>query len=331
MPSIVKQRTIKTWMRPEEIELHKISRGLVSKAIADGLIPGKNPRIEGLFDEGESSDVYLVSTDSQKWVVKMSPNEDALRTEAYCFSKWDQLGVNVPDTKLIEQQTQGARPMLLMEYVSHPLLQEAVPHAEDRIRLSIPVKMGETLAQMHGLSAEGFGHPVIRADKVVGAYETVEAYTLERLLGERTQKLLSDGVINDSDFRSAHQAEDYLIETQDQSPVMLHNDFLPYNLFYDAKSAEIIVFDPNTVAGPPELDLALTVLKTRIGDTEYGEREANEIISGYERERKVDRKRLGAAIILRAMPQLHTSSMKKRKHKIERILEVVRNAAASFG
>lgn len=85
--------------------------------------------------------------------------------------------------------------------------------------------------------------------------------------------------------------------------VLVHDDLLPYNCFYNTHNNSLIIFDPIPHGSLAILDISKTIFKLSI---KYGDSVAENFLKGYDPFDTIPEEYISAGIILRGLMQVAT-------------------------
>lgn len=319
MDSISDFPSIFDWMLPEEINFRKNFKEYLYKASCEGYLPVKEIDTIKVFNNGETSVVCLITGEGIEFVTKMSRSSVAIEAEECFLKSWLELGVKVPEILKLHKANEVLPVSILsLEYVKSELLSEKYSDNE-RLKNGLAREMGRILAKMHKAKGVGFGYPSSGNPKR-GQNDSFLKSIDESLLGNRLYWLLDMKVV-DKEFLKTVDQSALLLNSDFENglkPSLVHNDFLPYNIF---ATNPITVYDPNPRITHPALCLALTLLKTEINNS--NQEESLEILSGYRDIADISDDILKAAFIVRGLALLYTWVKKGKTEKTGRLIDLL--------
>jgi Ser/Thr protein kinase RdoA (MazF antagonist) len=314
---------IRHWMKSSEKEFRKKAKNFLFKAAKIGILPDRKIDKKHLkvFQKGSRSVVFCVNYGRENpYVVKMGNAKETIEAESAFLKRWNEAGVRVP--KIIKRHLSNRRlpvSLTVMEYVDAPILSD-VMDTKIRIKSGISFENGIVLARMHKVKGRGFG--LVKSGRNIrGKFSSFRKEIEDNLFKMRIPELIEAGLLNLKIYEPLNKAIDMLDkETKSKiKPSFTHNDFRPYNMFYD--KGQVIVFDPNPKITHPYMCLSLTLIKSLI-ETEkeiYGKKEYQEILRGYESVSKIDKKSLQAAFLVRSIMNMHIWWKKEEKEKLRKL------------
>jgi hypothetical protein len=282
-----------TWADEREIELVNATPAAISNFIsASPLFKDRNVAVD-YFQTGISSVACLLTSDTDKWVLKMPLSPDEKSEEGHFLKTWESIGIRVPH--VIDEGESLGRSYTLMDYIEAPPLIETM-NGEEMIRQELFGQMGDLLRRMHAIPAEGYG----RFRNGRGAQSSFSEWLSSSYQQERIRYVKENGLLNEQEHGSVDQAMDVLRNfIGGGSSVYCHYDFSSSHVF---ATTPLTVFDPEPAANHPVIDLARSVTLIPGAEKPLDMRAAAEqLIEGYEHTGSpIDRVVLHSAIVLQA-------------------------------
>ena len=197
-----------------------------------------------------NADVRFLAKGSERRVLRVAPDDRHPATAvAKEYAAWGALGIPVPAVYASGRVGGLGVGYVLLEYINATPFDFGLP-------LDVQVRtmqdMGRLLATMRGATAEGFGLLDAQGRGRQASWsDFVHAYNDGQWLVGR-QLVSAAEAAQLQEFVAAVDAMPSV------TPVLLHGDFKPKNMFVDATTGAITgVIDPNPKAGDPLWDLAV--------------------------------------------------------------------------
>ncbi len=312
------QIMIAPWMDEEDLTFRSSAPDNLKKILEQNLLLGGEYKVLGVFARGVSSVVYKIASTSGIFVLKMSRKPEVISNEVFFLESWKQQGLTVP-TVVSTHQADVNIPVSfsVMEYISAPILSDALG-VEEIINQGISREIGRMLSQMHQATGIGFGVPKIGApDK--GTFTTLRE-DFESVFDKTIPTLIAAGIINADAEQYCRVAIEVLeedLKKNKKSPVLIHGDLRPYNIFH---TDPLTIFDPNPKISHQAVDLGTCLLRAVSESEEFGARDAEEVLAGYKEKTLVDDKILAAGVVLVSLRLARNWLRKDRKEKVERAI-----------
>ncbi len=221
---------------------------------------------------GVSSLVALLSTDSDKYILKMKLRPSDTNMEASFLKKWASI-IKVPH--IYEYGKIDGYNYTLMEYIEADTLAQAYTE-EELIEKNIFFSMGQTLRKMHNLEAQGFG---LWTEDEVAKYATFSDWlTHDKYVNNQKAYVKEHNLLPIEVYGSIDEIINTMVNyvDKDNRSTYCHFDFSPYNIF---NTGPITVFDPVCVVNHPYIDLSKSIIQTL--DQYADPRVSEQIIEGY--------------------------------------------------
>lgn len=316
------------WMTKEQLLFRKEAINWLTIALREKILPNN-----GLFDieflnhkQSEESIVAKISAEDMTYVVKMVPTDGVVEAEAAFLQAWERLGIRVPSViSLLPPTKQVPTSLLVMEYLNMPLLSSAVT-SDELVKQGLAVEMGKTLAKLHQAKGHGFGRP-IRHNVFQGRCDTFSEEMQQALFAKSIDVLVTKGLIDNKILPIAKKAVDLLaVDIDGKQPILGHCDFRPYNLLLTS-SNQLVVLDPNTRITHPAMCLALTLVRAIVENTQCGDKEYNDILSGYRSIVPIQDEIIKGAILLRGLMTLYVWVIKRKEMQSTRLITFLNSIA----
>lgn len=293
----------------EQMRLLQIADDQIPQIIDQlGSTIGESVKVSSLTN-GDASAVYKLAGDKAAVVVKFVKNKHVVMGEATALSRWAELGVPVP--QVISHSWNDDFGLLVMEFIDLPLMSDVdLSPQTELVQLS---ELGRKLKLMHQIPVSGYGWITEVNGKEISCKIPQAAEYIAKSIDERLTVLLSDGVIDNITADGIEWAKQ--IMTDDPvSPVLIHDDLLPYNVLYDFESEKQVIFDPGARGASRYMDIGRSVTRL-VSDS--GEAAGLAFISGYFSDGKPDYDLLKAGVMLRTIMEMYNWYYKGKNLRVQ--------------
>jgi len=213
---------------------------------------GKEIRdISRIHNKGEVNDIYVLTTDLLKYVLRVDPNESSpvrFQKEAWCMGAADKAGVPVP--KPLRVGMEGTRPYMLMSYCAGTRGEDADTESKDIIWGNL----GEYARKLHSIKVTGFGETMDAPGHFSGSWTEYLDYNISSLNNE--DELLALGIITREQSEALKEIFLHLKNTK-LNFGLVHNDLSLKNTILGSDGA-VYLLDWGSAGAyaVPHMDLA---------------------------------------------------------------------------
>ena len=185
--------------------------------------------------KGYDSEVYLVQTDQQDFIVKIKRfGEVSFKQEAWAVNQCLAAGVPVPEILLLEtvELPDGEHEIMIQPKLPGRPLDELKDNLQPDQLTYVLNQAGEILSQIHEIKVEGFYH---RSESGQWDFDSWQSLT-QSMYDDRSQErplLLQAGLTAKQFDILIAAVKRYQTEFDCPQPVLCHSDFLPQHIFVD--------------------------------------------------------------------------------------------------
>jgi Ser/Thr protein kinase RdoA (MazF antagonist) len=326
--NIITKPKVEDWRDDKYKRLAQNSKNYLLIAIEEGLLDGRQVTKGGVISDGDSSIVYYVETNDNRYIVKFAPSKGDLITHKLFSDRWSERGVKTPTIyKIREADEQIPYELALIEFIEANTLSKTYTKKELHEK-GYYGDLGTTLAKMH--RAKGEGYRKLKVPNVlVGKYNTLSGELDYDIKQKRLDKLIERRYVSNTVEQNYQQAKETLEKNMTgKMPSLCHNDFLPYNIM---ATDPITVFDPSPSISSPLKDLGSTVGKILLKDNSYIKEAAKQLVTSYESESsEMDYEALNAAIYISYIRKIPRAIISGDNDKANQLISLVEGGIVDY-
>lgn len=257
-------------------------------------------------EKGASSLISIIEISDEKLVLKIPLSIAHSLDEAEFLKVWEKAGVQVPH--VFESGMLNGHQYTLMEYIDAKILKDVYRKGE-MIRKEMYIELGKILHVMHTPKAEGYGRSLGNKAE----FSSFQEWFLSPEMQKKINYVKENNLLGE-EHGSLDLAFKILIThvNKNKKSSYCHDDFGTSNIF---ATNPLTVFDSNPRFNDGYMDLGRSILMTIYNDSGF-ERGGKQLIKGYFKGKKYNKKALQASILLNAYMKFPYS------HKTERLEQI---------